>query len=723
MAQSGTPPPSVPGPYVPGPYVPGGYYPGDPYGGLSEPTFDWRQYLMVLRRRMWPALTMFVLCAVAGVVHGYTRVPVYEARAQVVVERDRPNITGLSDPLSQGGVVDTDIETQLSVLQSRSLARRTLRSLGVLPGTVTFGTTAAFDDTGPVDGFLAGLRAVPAPKSRLINVYYQSTDPAITAKYANAVVDEFISQNLQTKVSSSKELSQWLNDRLTSQKEALTKADQQLQGYRDRNGVVSTKEQTNLLTQKLSDLTTTYIKAQAERLGQEAVITQIDAITRDKGSLEDSPAIARHPQVVQLRNELSGAERNQAQLALNTGDRNPLLIKAREAVKSADARLQAEMVRVAEQVRRDYLAAQETETKLKQAWEAQRREAFALNRSDIDLAIYTRDADSSRQIYDKLLQQMNEFAVTREDRFSKITRVDSAEVPRAPLGTAAMNDIRYGLAGGVLLGILVAFGLERADNRVKTPKQLKDLGLAILGLVPRVVAANAAAGPLLSRKTPPAFNEAFRGIRTNVRLSIAVEGMRSVVVTSPRAGDGKTSVVGNLGVALALADQRVLLIDADMRRPRLHKVFDLPQQPGLSDLLVGQATAAEAVRRLDIPNLHVLTCGTTPPNPSELLESRRFAEFLDRLQKHFDWVILDAPPILPVTDASVLSGKVNGVIFVVSAEQTPLPALRGALEQLGKTQAHVLGAVLNGVDMERRGYYYTEYYNRDTAKYYAKSAV
>jgi tyrosine-protein kinase Etk/Wzc len=317
---------------------------------------------------------------------------------------------------------------------------------------------------------------------------------------------------------------------------------------------------------------------------------------------------------------------------------------------------------------------------------------------------------------------MNEFAVTREDRFQHVRKVDSAETPKSPMGAEAQNDMRYGIIGGLILGVLVAFGLERADNRVKTPQQLKDLGLPVLGLVPRVPTDDAG-GPLLSRKTPAAFNEAFRGIRTNVRLSIAVEGMRTVVVTSPRAGDGKTAVASNLGVALALADQRVLIIDADMRRPRMNKVFDVTQQPGLSDLLVGQATAAEAIRRLDVPNLHLLPCGTTPPNPSELLESRRFVEFLERLRKHFDWVIIDAPPVLPVTDASVLAGRVNGVIFVASAEQTPIPALRGALEQLTKARATMLGAVLNVVDMQKRGYYYTEYYNRDYDKYYAKPAV
>ena len=192
------------------------------------------------------------------------------------------------------------------------------------------------------------------------------------------------------------------------------------------------------------------------------------------------------------------------------------------------------------------------------------------------------------------------------------------------------------------------------------------------------------------------------------------------------SGDGKTLVASNLAVALALSDQRVMLIDADLRRPRLHLVFDVPQQRGLTDLLVGQASAADAIRRTEVPNLHLLTAGTTPPNPSELLESLRFSEFLGRLEQYFDWVILDSPPVMPVTDSIVLSGKVDGVLMVASAETTPMPALRGALEQLKRGRASVLGVVLNQVDVRRRGYYYAGYagyYHRDYEADYLGTAA
>jgi capsular exopolysaccharide synthesis family protein len=727
MAQVPESGPSDPGPsYVPGSYGPSGYYAGDPYGGRAEVgSFDWRQYLMVLRRRMWPALTVFVIASVAGIVHGFTRIPVYDAKVRILIDRDRPNITGLSDPLAQSGIAAdyTDVQTQTTLLQSPTLAKKTTELLGLAaqsdpsqtappPSAANLAIAAG---SGP-------LRVVPVAGSRLIDVFYRSPDPTFAAKYANTLTEEFVKENLDTKSATSKDLTEWLKSRMDEQRKAVDESDRRLQDYANSHNMATGKEESGLLVQKLSGLTADYTKAKTDRITKEAVFTQLESIKRGQGTLEEFQPILQIPTVQALRVELNNAQRNLAENVRLYGDRNPKLQEAKNAVQSAQARFQAEVNAAAETLRREYAQAQETERKLGVALEQQKQETMASGKTDVTLAMLQRDSESNKQIYQSLIQRENEFAVTREGRAQNIRIIDPADIPQSPTGDAAKSDMRYGLVGGLILALIVAFGLERADNCVKTPQQLKELGLVILGLVPRV-ATDDLGGPLLSRETPPAFNEAFRGIRTNVRLSIAVEGMRSLVVTSPRPGDGKTAVASNLAVALALSDQRVLLIDADMRRPRLHKVFDVPQAPGLSDLLVGQSTASVAVRRMEVPNLHLLTCGATPPNPSELLESRRFTKFLAQLHSHFDWVVIDAPPILPVTDASILCGKVNGVLFVASAEKTPLPALRGALEQLARTQAHILGVVLNLVDVKRRGYYYTEYYNRDTEKYYTKSAV
>jgi capsular exopolysaccharide synthesis family protein len=288
------------------------------------------------------------------------------------------------------------------------------------------------------------------------------------------------------------------------------------------------------------------------------------------------------------------------------------------------------------------------------------------------------------------------------------------------LGTAATRDIKYGFAGGLLLAFCVAFLLEYVDRNIKTPEQIKnDLSLPFLGLVP-LVSGKHQENRLVSDAPAATFGEAFRTLRTNVKLSIATDGARTVLVTSACPGDGKTLVASNLAVVLAMTDQKVILIDADLRRPRLHKVFNYPSEPGLSDLLVGDAQSTE-IRTTSVPGLHLLTCGSLPPNPSELLDSRRFRHLIEKLGRKYDWIIIDSPPVLPVTDAIILGETAAAVVLVVAAEQTPMYSARAALEQLENARAHVIGAVLNRADLKRRAYYYERYYRHEYGQYYTES--
>ena len=220
---------------------------------------------------------------------------------------------------------------------------------------------------------------------------------------------------------------------------------------------------------------------------------------------------------------------------------------------------------------------------------------------------------------------------------------------------------------------------------------------------------------------PPAFGEAIRAVRTNVLFSSAEDGVHTVVVTSAGPGEGKSLFSSNLSVSLAQAGQRVLHIDADMRRPRVHEIFDVTQEPGLSNLLVGDCKPSEAVRKTVVKNLCVLPAGMIPPNPAELLGSKRCAEYLATLGEHFDWVILDSPPVLAVADASVLANGASGVIFVVGADQTSRHTAKAAVDQLHAVQAHVIGAVLNRADVDRNPYYYSTYYRKEYSRYYAKA--
>jgi capsular exopolysaccharide synthesis family protein len=228
--------------------------------------------------------------------------------------------------------------------------------------------------------------------------------------------------------------------------------------------------------------------------------------------------------------------------------------------------------------------------------------------------------------------------------------------------------------------------------------------------------------PLINNGVPSNFSESFRAVRTNLLFSSADEGGRSVVVTSTGPSEGKTVVATDLAVALAQAGQRVLLIDGDMRKPRVHTVFKKPQEPGLSNILVGNAKASEAVHTTAVTGLWVMPAGLHPPNPAELLGSKRFKDFMSSLSQHFDWVVLDTPPVMAVTDASVTAHLVTGVLFVVGAEMTSRHAGQRALEQLEHARAKFIGVVLNRVDLKHNSYYYSQYYRREYSDYYQDAA-
>jgi capsular exopolysaccharide synthesis family protein len=243
------------------------------------------------------------------------------------------------------------------------------------------------------------------------------------------------------------------------------------------------------------------------------------------------------------------------------------------------------------------------------------------------------------------------------------------------------------------------------------------LGLPFLGMVPALF-DKTIENPLINNGVPSNFSESFRAMRTNMLFSSADEGSRSVVVTSTGPGEGKTVVATNIAVALAQAGQRVLLVDADMRKPRVHVVFEKPREPGLSNVLVGNAKASEAVHTTAVPGLWVMPAGLQPPNPAELLGSKRFKDFLSSLAEHFDWVIVDTPPVMAVTDSSIVSHLATGVLFVVGAEMTNHHAAQRALEQLEHARAKFIGAVLNRVDLQHNAYYYSQYYRREYSDYY-----
>jgi len=728
------------------------------YGEELEAS-DLSRYLRVLYKRRWTAATAFLIVALVGTVRSFRTPPVYEARVRVLVETERLNLIKIEDV-----VVETQTaETQQAILQSRWLAGKTLESRGMLgepaaprsegmedaqadgisPGSLWSAVTEPVREffggqstpsraisgaelgpreveVGQIDAFLGGLTVTPL--KGVFEIRYRSSDPVHAADMGNAHAQTYIEQNLELRFAAIKEVTDWLAARMTEQRQRVNASEQALQRFREEIGLGAVSDLDEPLRAKLNALSTSLTRATAARLEKESLYNKVQALRGDFGSLVRLPPMVADPVVQQIRLELGNLQQERTQLSEKLQERHPDMVKLEAAVQATQAKLEVEVDRVVESVRTEVASARATEASLQKVLDDQEREAVVQNRKNVQAGILEREVESNRQIYDMLVQRARETTIAKEIKPTEIRILDPAEVPRAPILPNHRQDVMRAVFAGLALALALVFGFERLDNRIRLPDEIRTrLGLPLLGLLPEVRAHRGAGPLLLTSKVPPQFLEAVRSLRTNVLFSFADEGLKIVLVTSVGPGEGKTVVAGNLAVALAQAGEQVLVMDADMRRPALHELFGRDRQPGLSNLLVG-AKAADVTRRTAVSNLWILPAGHSAPNPPELLGSARFRKFLEALGQHFQWVIIDAPPVLPVTDACVLAHLAQGVLLVVGADRVSRPAARRALEQLDSAGARLVGAVLTRVDLLRHPYYYSGHYYRKYSRYYADSS-
>jgi succinoglycan biosynthesis transport protein ExoP len=722
-------------------------------------------YLKVLHKRRWLAATVFLLIVGVVTIYSFTATPIFSAKTRLLINAENQNVVSFKAVLDGDQTRADYYQTQYNILQSRALARRTLdqlklwdvapfggpvkqsfsvrRMLGSAIGAASTAMNTAFGPDDPslnvdqaipganetaaqsraISQFASHLTVAPIRNSRLVDLRYELPDPRLATSIVNALATNYIEQSLEFKYTASKDAGDWLGQRLGEQRKELEDSEARLQQYREQNDAISLKDRENIVVQKLSELNSAVTQAKSETFQREALFRQLEQLRGEPAMLDTFPAILTNSFIQNQKTELAALQSQYAQLGDKLGERHPDMVKLRSAIQVTQTKIDGEIGKVVQGVKNEFLAAQAKENSLAGALNAQKGDALAMNRKAIDYSVLDREVQSGRQLYDNLLQRAKETGVSSELRTSNVRIVDKAEQPLGPVSPRKGMNLMLAVFGGSLAACGLAFFAEYLDNRIKSPDEIRiHLGLAHLGMLPALDGKALASGyPMVSKGVPGNFAEAFRAVRTNVLFSTAQEGSRSIVVTSTGPGEGKSMVASNLAISLAQAGQRALLIDADMRKPKTHEIFEMAQEPGLSNLLVGNAKASEAVRKSGVANLWIIPSGHVPPNPAELLGSPRFKEFIASLKDHFDWIVIDSPPVMAVTDAALVAHNANGVVFVVGAEMTSRHAAKAAIDQLRHAHAHFVGAVLNRVDLQRNSYYYSQYYRKEYSDYYQKT--
>lgn len=732
----------------------------------SGQSFHPTHYLRVFYKRRWVAIPGFLLVFLSGAVDSVRTVPIYQSSAQLMIEKTARRATSITGVLEERDAWYDDgyLPTQHKILQSRLLSGRVVQaretrfrpehvppspsfsfSVGGLfsaarsavtrllsstaeappaPVATTPEAGTALAQSAAISEFQGGLTIAPIRASSLVDIRYRSPDPEYAAWAANEVANQYKLYTLESRLAASKEANSWLADQLKEQRAKVDTADRALQQYKETNNAASADDRQNIVLQKLTAIQTQVVDARFELVGKHAAYQQYLALKTENKPLDSLPAIVANESIQTIKTNLATLRDDHAKLTVQFGDKMPQVIASNARIKQAEDELQAAMTNVVAALESDYRAAQQRVQSLEGSLNEQKGAAMGLDRKMMAYSQLDMDAKSERQLYEKLLEQLNEGGVSGEFKGSNIQIVDAAETPQFPILPLVQRDLMMSAAGGLILALVLAFGFEYFDSRIKSPDEVKaHLELPFLGMIPAVTAQEAAGeAPMLQDSVPPAFSEAIRALRTAILFSSADEGSRSLVITSTGPHEGKTLVSSSLAITLAQAGQKTLVIDADMRRPRMHEALGRPQEPGLSNVLVGDTTLADAARPTTVANLTLLPAGHIPPNPAELLGSKKYEELLAELRKKYDWILIDAPPVMPVTDAALVAHTAGGVLFVVGSEMTPRQNAAAAIEQLKGASAKFVGVVLNRVHIERHSYYYSPYYRKEYGKYYQRSA-
>lgn len=695
-------------------------------GGERDHAVDLRRYWNVIKKRRWLLVVTVVTVVALALVSTLQRPKVYRATATVVVDPTAPNVLGSSNAVVQlgsgGAWINTEYyNTQLDIIGSQQLAKRAVmhNHLHLDPRLKPVGAENLTEDE-QIESVASTIRGKVSARvrkdSRVFEISVRDISPELARDLANQLARTFRDQNIEIKRDLTGEARSFVVEQLDLAKQSLDKSETALVQFKEKNDIlaVSLDDRKNRVMQALETFSASLTETQKShyelqsRRKAVAVLITSEALNAPVGAMSDSsPLLALRTTYLEERRKLTG-------LNERYGPKHPEVVEQQARVDGALADFTREGQSMLASMDAEIKALKDLEASYKKEVEQYTVEAFKLASKERDYKDLSRAAQAAEANYMQLSARLAESRLQEQDTANNISLLDDAVLPVVP------SEPNVRLAGilGFGLGLLLAFGLaffvEFLDRSVKSQEDIeKTIKLPFLGIVPsfEVGAAdrNKPIELFIARQPNSTVAECCRVVRTNILFSSPDRPVRTLVVTSSNPVEGKTMNVVNLGIVMAQSGHRTLMVDTDMRRPRLHKALGVSNENGVSRLIVGETDLEGAVKSTNVPNLFVLPCGPHPPNPAELLQSDKFLALAKLLSEKFDRVIFDSPPILAVTDAAVLSRVVDGTIMVVRAGRTTYDAVMRSKRAISTVNPNIVGVVLNDVNLKSP--HYGSYYN------------
>jgi capsular exopolysaccharide synthesis family protein len=710
---------------------------GDPV--LSPDTGDGLWSLLKSVRKHWaiPVATTMLSVGVA-VAYAKSSPRIYQASTMLEIN---PNPV---QPLKEDSkAIDMGVgdywdaheyySTQYKIIESDRVLGKVVRDLGLAQDNGFMGLASP----PPAPPSLATATAVlrsrlgvePIKGSRLVLVKVEDRDPQKARQICDAVAASYLEQNLDTAVNSSAEAVMWLSGQVDHVREELGHDEDALHAFKRDNDLPSTSinEASNMLRNEMQQFDTALAQTRTKKEELTARQAELSKVSADNPDQLPASELLSSIYLQALRKEYETAEKDRlGLLAEGKGENHPEVKMAAQKATQAKAALLAEVRNIQGSVARDLAIVTRQEQGEAALFEATRRRAVDLNMKEIEYHRLDRAREQNEKLYQMLLERMKESDLERMMRVNNVRIVDAASEPTIPI--RPRSGIMTSLGGllGLLLGVALAVLRQKLDSSVKTPGDVEQvLGSTFLGLLPAIAGDGsprnrsgrrraqqpAGALELIVHNAPRSGTaEAARSIRTNLMFMNPDRPYKKILVSSAAPSEGKTTVACSIAIAFAQGGQRVCIIDCDLRRPRLHRIFGRSGDAGVTSVLVGDATIDEVARQTVVDNLWAIPAGPLPPNPADLLHSARFKQLLEDLGERFDRVIIDSPPVVAVTDSAIISTLVDGAVFVVRGSKTPRGLAAQGLRALRDVDAKVIGVVLNDVNLNSNEYNYYHYY-------------
>jgi capsular exopolysaccharide synthesis family protein len=697
--------------------------------GFESQESPLRQYWRIFYKRRLIIAAITAFCIALGILVAMLTQREYAATVTVQVARDTANVLNIEGVDQAPNTFDQEFyETQYQLLKSRSLAEAVVRDLKLADNYAFLSDFNAGDEDdfktmdrakrfSVATGIVNGNTVVePVANSSIINVRFNSPNPVMAATIANSLAENYVESNLSRRFEAAAYARQFLQNRLNQVRAKLEESERKSVQYAQAQGLIKietgdgpTRSEQSLVANQLTELSSQLTAARAARVAAEAQYRAGTSGSIAANSLQNPTMNALQQQRAELQGQLS-------KLQADFGPEYPTVVALRSQIKELDRQIAGQQSRVSSGVSADlggkYRQAVATEQELQNKVDALKSALLSEQGKNIQYNIIQRDVDTNRALYEALLQRFKEVGVAGGIGTNNISIIDRALPPSTPFKPNLLLNVALGLIFGLALGGLTAFLLEQLEEAAVLPADFqRKLGIPLLGATPKLAASNEVQEALLEPKS--ALSESYFSILTSIQFSTSHGAPASIMLTSSQAREGKSTTSTALATALAVVGARVLLIDADMRNPSLHKMLGRPLGGGLSNLLTGDGELETYIQQSATPNLSVLMAGQIPPNPAELLATGAIDRILSKATGLYDHVIIDGPPILGLADAPLLARTVEATVLVVESGRTRATQARHAVERLLAVRAHVIGAVLTKFDMRNSGYGYGYGYNYD----------